>query len=729
MTDPVTVEALVAYAGQISEAAARSGAASQLQHQFVHGDLDTVIETESGPLPSLAKWKSDTDKVFEDVRVIVDTNFRREPADPGARSDGSPLRVGDEYFNTVELVKRVWNGAIWYTPNADGQLIQQAFAGPGGMTLIGTPANLSELRQLPVPVVSAGRSFVIFVSGHTKSYDGSECNWYWQGNSNEADDYAMVIKPNSLDASQPGRWKRSYADFVLPEYFNAAGDFDWATQQGTVDTIALQAALCWCNRKGSILRPMPGKRYLTDTLYLYYDAVLNPKWPGRAGRVSIWGHANGHATGALEDQGDAFVHINGSAKPLIDLKGVFSIENPTGMGGYFSLLNFNLIGGSNTNHVLRLQGSQGSILLQNYTVKVQNPAGDGILECTSWETTHVNGLIRGGATGLGTWTGVGLRISSDGSGGQTNMKTYINVDCYRMGYGIRIGRGAVPTGTFGPLEFIGGQTSNSDFHGLWLEGGVINFTSIGLQHEEARLNAIRIDRTLEDGVTQANDLARSIKIINTYITGCGTIEDGSVNSYAIYVANGDGVELDGLVFNNAGNSIAFDAGNVDNLLIRRPTWRTVRAYGVESGCGIRAFGTQAAGKRIYLEHPTFNQNPLTQIDAIALQIFARGAAGGRLSFATNSKTPSISLSGQSGSEAVEQLNFNYSTPVILDNILGGRLYQTLLITNSNTNVTVPNNRSTFFLNGSSFTPANSKSLLVLYFDGVAWSEVHRSLNA
>ena len=120
MTD---VSALEAYTGQIAEAAQRSKAASDLQHLFMHGDAETDVPTESGPLPTLAKFVADTSKVFDDVWVIVDTNFRREPADPGTRSDGSPLEAGDEYFNTVELVKRVWNGAIWYTPNVDGQTI------------------------------------------------------------------------------------------------------------------------------------------------------------------------------------------------------------------------------------------------------------------------------------------------------------------------------------------------------------------------------------------------------------------------------------------------------------------------------------------------------------------------------------------------------------------------------------------------------------------------------
>lgn len=56
MTD---ISALESYAGQLSEAAQRSNAASELQHRFVHGSVDEVIQTESGPLPSLAKWRQD----------------------------------------------------------------------------------------------------------------------------------------------------------------------------------------------------------------------------------------------------------------------------------------------------------------------------------------------------------------------------------------------------------------------------------------------------------------------------------------------------------------------------------------------------------------------------------------------------------------------------------------------------------------------------------------------
>ena len=52
MTD---VSALEGYAGTLSESAQRSKAASGLQHQIMHGDAQTDVLTESGPVPTLAK--------------------------------------------------------------------------------------------------------------------------------------------------------------------------------------------------------------------------------------------------------------------------------------------------------------------------------------------------------------------------------------------------------------------------------------------------------------------------------------------------------------------------------------------------------------------------------------------------------------------------------------------------------------------------------------------------
>lgn len=49
------VAALEAYAGALSEAAAKSTTAAGKQHEYVNGDSNTDVATESGPLPSLAK--------------------------------------------------------------------------------------------------------------------------------------------------------------------------------------------------------------------------------------------------------------------------------------------------------------------------------------------------------------------------------------------------------------------------------------------------------------------------------------------------------------------------------------------------------------------------------------------------------------------------------------------------------------------------------------------------
>ncbi|MCU1753113.1 hypothetical protein [Pseudomonas sp. 6D_7.1_Bac1] len=126
-TDP-TLETLMANTALIAQAAQRSDAASKLQHRFVHGGADESIPTESGPLPTLSKWKADTDQVLAQVKVIADSNARREAADPTVRADGSPLQSGDEYFNTLDRLKKVYNGAVWYVPNADGQMIQRNLA-------------------------------------------------------------------------------------------------------------------------------------------------------------------------------------------------------------------------------------------------------------------------------------------------------------------------------------------------------------------------------------------------------------------------------------------------------------------------------------------------------------------------------------------------------------------------------------------------------------------------
>lgn len=596
-------------------------------------------------------------------------------------------------------------------------------AAADGYVHIGMPENLVQLRSLPVPVISPGRTFTIPVGGHTDPRDGGEGNWYWQYNSNEEDDYAMVIKPDSLLSSQPGRYKRSYSIFIWPEMFGGKCNFNWDTQQGSVDTIPNQKMFNWANKTGDEVKLRPGKKSLTDTIYLHYDAVLNPNWPGRGGRTKIAGQANGHATGALEGPGCAFVHVNNSPKPLLQVKGIFDIAVPDGMAGYFSLEDFNLVGGNQTTDVLRIQGAQGSIFLKNYTVKVQNPSGNGITEATTWETTHINGLIRGGASGLGTWTGTGLNICSDGTTGQINMKTYINVNIYKNGHNIRIGRGNELNGTFGPIVFIGGQTAWADQIGMTLGGGILGFTSIGQQHEQARLNGIKIDSA------GANDLPRQIKIMGGYITECGKIQDGSYDEFAIHCVDGVNVEIDEVIIQNARSGIAYDQSKCSGFLVRRPYFKTITPYGQAFGRGTEAYGAFNPANRIKIDNPIFDANfSVNKVDPD--NGLAITDAGGRISTATLSATPSISLGGNTNAASARILNFNHASAQIVTAILGGTLYQELICTFSTLNTTLQNNGSTIHLNGSNFTPTSLFAVLRLFQarPGV-WVELFRSQSA
>lgn len=102
MTD---VSALEAYTGQIAEAAAMSGAASAKQHHYIHGDADSDVITESGPVPTIAKQARMS---AEETAVLEGKLADREDPALGAGMvgmDGRWLRdylKQQEYYLTIE---------------------------------------------------------------------------------------------------------------------------------------------------------------------------------------------------------------------------------------------------------------------------------------------------------------------------------------------------------------------------------------------------------------------------------------------------------------------------------------------------------------------------------------------------------------------------------------------------------------------------------------------------
>lgn len=66
------------------------------------------------------------------------------PVAPSTRADGSALKQGDEYFNTVSKTMFLWSGTTWYTPNVDGQALGQST----GATMVGAVLRSGQAGQL-----------------------------------------------------------------------------------------------------------------------------------------------------------------------------------------------------------------------------------------------------------------------------------------------------------------------------------------------------------------------------------------------------------------------------------------------------------------------------------------------------------------------------------------------------------------------------------------------------
>ncbi|MEW9858478.1 hypothetical protein [Pseudomonas putida] len=119
MTD---ISALEGYAGALSEAASQAAAASQKQHDYVHGDVNTDVATESGPVPSLAKQAqlaADKTELFIAAsyrvfatKALMDADLGAKPAqfaqvtdDPDAALNGWYSKQGLEGAGSWKWIK------------------------------------------------------------------------------------------------------------------------------------------------------------------------------------------------------------------------------------------------------------------------------------------------------------------------------------------------------------------------------------------------------------------------------------------------------------------------------------------------------------------------------------------------------------------------------------------------------------------------------------------------
>lgn len=97
MADQPTIEALVLYAGDLSEAAAKASAASATQHEIVHGDAVTDVLTESGLVPTHAKQARLYLEAIPDAVAELSTQMT-DGRIYASEAVGRPLVADGQYF-------------------------------------------------------------------------------------------------------------------------------------------------------------------------------------------------------------------------------------------------------------------------------------------------------------------------------------------------------------------------------------------------------------------------------------------------------------------------------------------------------------------------------------------------------------------------------------------------------------------------------------------------------
>ena len=506
---------------------------------------------------------------------------------------------------------------------------------------------------------------------------------------------------------------------LRPEQAGSIGDYVFNGHTGTDNSVVLQNYVNVVAINGTEIKLSPGRIYLTDTLS--FSPFTNDQYPAGTGRVSIVGEAMGIATGDIEPQGSGFAHKNGITGPVMDFTGNFTVTAPGGSGRGINLQRLIVIGGNASTDAVYIENCNGQVSLKDYIFRIRNGSSHGLTLKTSWEIQNENGLIRGDAdpedeTLNDVWTGVGINILSDDSGGQNNMQIHQNINVARMGRGRQIGRRDETSGTFSPIKFIGGQCSNNQHEGELIGAGVYVFNSDSCQYEGNRLNGVRIDS--EGG----NDLPRGIKYTTPYFTNNGAAEDGSQSNYAVNVVDGQGVELDTPLFQNTGDGVFVDLLNgASDIKITRPIIRSVTSYGASSGTAFKLTSSNSDTSKVELISPRFNQNTNTQIDAPD-NVIAKTMAGGVRVSTTTAGTINIA---RGGGDPTPYLNVLLDRPTnsLVANFANGRELQTLTVMFTNTNTSIQNNTNISFSSGTNYTPSSNESVVVFLRLNGRWVQI------
>lgn len=153
MTD---VSALEVYAGTLSESAQRSKAASGLQHQIMHGDAQTDVLTESGPVPTLAKQARLYSEAIPDA--VTELSAQMTDGKIHDSEEEGRNKVGDgQYFYVKPTNPLLFSRSLYKRINAQTSIHIVDDASAASVAKIGDTANslakkLNDLNSTKVAV-------------------------------------------------------------------------------------------------------------------------------------------------------------------------------------------------------------------------------------------------------------------------------------------------------------------------------------------------------------------------------------------------------------------------------------------------------------------------------------------------------------------------------------------------------------------------------------------------
>lgn len=268
-----------------------------LLEQSVHDKFTNDDAVEYGPLDIIGRQSSLYNaKSWEVIRFdpssAAGNVLLPDAADALANSSWIAVKNDSDSTNAITIASlgglidgqtqyllQAPRGLQWFF--SDGQNWHSAANGSSNASAaigIGTAATPGVLRSL----VGGAWLPAIHVGGFWTLADDGGGSFYWDATSTATDDVAFTIRPTSISASSPGRWRRIWHGAVFVDWFGPKGDGVIATGAGTDDTAAIQLAINFCMLNRHRLQFNPKKVYKCAS-YLDLSNALGVVLDGQGG--------------------------------------------------------------------------------------------------------------------------------------------------------------------------------------------------------------------------------------------------------------------------------------------------------------------------------------------------------------------------------------------------------------------------------------------------------------